>query len=153
MPSGDWICQDCVASKAGKKKRRRRTQAELLIDRAAAAAAASCCGGSSSKADASPHDKAHSEGAHAGGGGADSQNPWALVECQECGSGQGEESIILCDVCDGGYHLECTDPRLKAVPTGEWICKDCSRARKRAQTKKEQDRKYKEFQDRVNKRK
>ena len=50
---------------------------------------------------------------------------------------------------DGGFHLECTEPRLKAIPDGEWICKDCSRARKRAQSKKEQEKQYKLFQERV----
>lgn len=50
-------------------------------------------------------------------------------------------------MCDGGYHLECTG--LEAIPDGEWICKDCSRARKRAQSKREQEKKYKEFQERV----
>jgi hypothetical protein len=52
-------------------------------------------------------------------------------------------------VLDGGFHLECTEPRLKAIPDGEWICKDCSRARKRAQSKKEQEKQYKLFQERV----
>jgi len=57
---------------------------------------------------------------------------------------------VACDVvlADGGFHLECTG--LKVIPDGEWICKDCSRARKRAQSKKEQEKQYKLFQERVN---
>ena len=66
-----------------------------------------------------------------------------------CGSGEGEDRIILCDVCDGGYHFECVDPPLTCIPDGDWICLPCKRARRRAQTKKEQDKKFKAFQDRI----
>jgi len=117
VPAGDWICQDCVASKpGGKKRRRRRTQAEMLLERAAVAAA----GGSSSAAAAAAAGRAalHGKGeaktkmedggvaSAAEGGGlsgegsvGDAQNPWDLVECQECGSAEGEERMILCDMC------------------------------------------------------
>jgi hypothetical protein len=64
-------------------------------------------------------------------GGGSSDNPWALVECQQCGSGDGEDRIILCDACDGGWHFECASPPLTCVPEGEWICHVCRRARKR----------------------
>jgi len=52
-------------------------------------------------------------------------DPWDLVECQKCSSTQDEERMILCDVCDGGYHFYCAEPKLKKVPDGDWICQSC----------------------------
>ena len=50
---------------------------------------------------------------------------WDYVVCEACGSGEGEERIILCDGCDQAFHLECTSPPLKEVPEGEWYCMPC----------------------------
>jgi len=127
VPEGDWICPDC----AGQKKGKRKTEQERR----------------GARAGKMKHEHAHDAAVHAEGHTGDAQNPWDLVECQQCGSTEGEDRMILCDMCDGGYHLECTG--LEAIPDGEWICKDCSRARKRAQSKREQEKKYKEFQERV----
>jgi len=133
VPTGDWICPECAGQKKGKKKN--------ADDRRGRA---SCHG--KMKHDGNDTSASSAENTHAG----DGSNPWDLIECQHCGSAEGEGRMILCDICDGGFHLECTDPQLKDIPDGEWICKDCSRARKRAQSKKEQEKKYKEFQERVN---
>ena len=153
VPEGDWICQECVAQKAGKKRRRRRTQAEMLLERTerASLAAASAAVFSSNKGEGMSSSGSGKDGVVTSKFSAEStnENPWALVECQMCGCGEGEDRIILCDVCDGGYHLECAEPPLDSIPDGEWLCLDCKRARKRAQTQKEQDKKYKAFQDRL----
>ena len=50
-------------------------------------------------------------------------NAWDQIECEKCGSTEGEERMVLCDMCDAGYHIDCLEPKLKAVPEGEWICK------------------------------
>jgi hypothetical protein len=127
VPDGDWICPDCARQKKGTRKteqeRRGARAGKMRLEHAGDAAS-------------------NSEGQTAG-----AQNLWDLVECQHCGSAEGEDRMILCDMCDGGYHLECTG--LEAVPDGEWICKPCSRARQRAQSKREQEKKYKEFQERI----
>ena len=56
------------------------------------------------------------------------QSPWQCVFCKDCckceGSGQ-VESILLCDLCDKGYHMECHDPPLRSKPPGSWVCSDC----------------------------
>ena len=51
-------------------------------------------------------------------------------KCEVCGSDDDPRSILLCDTCDGGYHLYCVRPKLNAVPKGEW---HCTRCRKTAQ--------------------
>eukprot|EP00117_Sycon_ciliatum_P046179 scpid110424/ scgid4350/ PHD and RING finger domain-containing protein 1 len=46
--------------------------------------------------------------------------------CEECGFCDREDVMLLCDTCDGGYHLDCLNPPLAAVPTGSWSCPVCS---------------------------
>ncbi|CAB4061035.1 PHRF1 [Lepeophtheirus salmonis] len=38
--------------------------------------------------------------------------------CERCGSGEQEDSLLLCDGCDLGYHTYCLNPVLNAVPSG-----------------------------------
>lgn len=45
--------------------------------------------------------------------------------CMVCGNGESEESILLCDGCDDGYHTFCLIPPLTSVPKGEWRCPKC----------------------------
>ena len=42
--------------------------------------------------------------------------------CLVCDDG-GE--LLICDGCEGEYHLKCCDPALKAIPEGEWKCDEC----------------------------
>lgn len=37
--------------------------------------------------------------------------------------------MICCDGCPKVYHLECTEPPLKRVPRGKWLCHHCGRSR------------------------
>lgn len=45
--------------------------------------------------------------------------------CMVCGKGDSEESILLCDGCDDGYHTFCLVPALSSIPKGEWRCPKC----------------------------
>lgn len=45
--------------------------------------------------------------------------------CMVCGKGDSEESILLCDGCDDGYHTYCLTPALTSIPKGEWRCPKC----------------------------
>eukprot|EP01050_Picozoa_sp_SAG11_P004410 SAG11_NODE_281_length_11257_cov_45.949633_8_plen_574_part_00 len=56
------------------------------------------------------------------GGGADG----AL--CVVCNSSEDGERMLLCDGCDGGYHLYCCAPKLQAVPDDDWYCATCAKA-------------------------
>lgn len=45
--------------------------------------------------------------------------------CEQCELGDRNDEIILCDVCDDGYHMGCLDPILESVPDYLWICPAC----------------------------
>ena len=48
--------------------------------------------------------------------------------CTSCG-GTGEAArMLLCDVCDEGWHMHCLKPVLTAVPKGQWVCPSCRSA-------------------------
>jgi hypothetical protein len=48
--------------------------------------------------------------------------------CEVCGSPHHTDSdvMLLCDVCDNGWHLKCLQPPLDAVPDGDWLCPRCA---------------------------
>ncbi|GMH08871.1 hypothetical protein Nepgr_010711 [Nepenthes gracilis] len=58
------------------------------------------------------------------------QNSSTDYVCEECGSGGNAAELLLCDKCDGGYHLYCLRPILPAVPKGYWFCPECSNHKK-----------------------
>ena len=45
--------------------------------------------------------------------------------CQLCHSGEDEDSLLLCDGCDKGYHMYCFKPAITALPDGDWYCYEC----------------------------
>ncbi|KAK8800269.1 hypothetical protein WA171_004904 [Blastocystis sp. BT1] len=51
--------------------------------------------------------------------------------CDICGKGENEDSIIICDKCNKGFHLYCLKPILPSVPSGEWFCDACRENQKR----------------------
>ena len=50
------------------------------------------------------------------------ENGSGVDSCAVCGDGG---SLIICDGCEGEYHMECLRPRLKTVPEGHWECDEC----------------------------
>ncbi|XP_042495467.1 probable Histone-lysine N-methyltransferase ATXR5 [Macadamia integrifolia] len=46
--------------------------------------------------------------------------------CEECGSGDRAEVMLLCDKCDKGFHMFCLRPIVVRVPSGPWFCPPCS---------------------------
>jgi hypothetical protein len=42
--------------------------------------------------------------------------------CMVCLGHHSSNDMLLCDGCDGGCHLECSDPSLSVVPAGKWFC-------------------------------
>ena len=49
--------------------------------------------------------------------------------CKMCGIAD-EEQALLCDGCDGTFHLKCL--KRKTIPKGDWFCKECTAERKKA---------------------
>jgi hypothetical protein len=52
--------------------------------------------------------------------------------CRVCFTKQNKNDTILCDLCDGEYHLNCLAPKLSKVPDFEWFCPTCVDAIKEA---------------------
>mmetsp|Transcript_11250 Transcript_11250/g.12372 ORF Transcript_11250/g.12372 Transcript_11250/m.12372 type:complete len:337 (+) Transcript_11250:1-1011(+) len=48
-----------------------------------------------------------------------------MKACEKCGSMENEESMLLCDECDKGYHMYCMSPALDSIPKGDWFCPKC----------------------------
>lgn len=42
--------------------------------------------------------------------------------CAICGEGG---NLLICDGCEGEYHMTCQNPALKEVPEGDWECDEC----------------------------
>ncbi|KAL2347264.1 hypothetical protein Fmac_001264 [Flemingia macrophylla] len=59
--------------------------------------------------------------------------PYAVVErenysdlmCEQCGSGELPDELLLCDKCDRGFHMKCVRPIVVRVPIGSWLCPKC----------------------------
>ncbi|OZC11454.1 hypothetical protein X798_01311 [Onchocerca flexuosa] len=54
------------------------------------------------------------------------------ASCQICRTSENESQLLLCDACDMGYHMYCFrlpnvcfQPRIAAIPDGEWYCPLC----------------------------
>ena len=45
--------------------------------------------------------------------------------CENCGMGDNDAQVLLCESCYNGYHTYCLDPPLKDVPDNDWHCPKC----------------------------
>ncbi|CAG9562281.1 unnamed protein product [Danaus chrysippus] len=45
--------------------------------------------------------------------------------CEICRSMESEETMLLCDGCDLGFHMHCLSPPLLEVPADQWLCPNC----------------------------
>ena len=63
--------------------------------------------------------------------------PSADMACEVCNSPERAESMLLCDGCNTGWHMQCLDPPLKSVPVGEWLCPTCVQLGVRPQAKED----------------
>jgi hypothetical protein len=45
------------------------------------------------------------------------------LQCQRCSNKEPADTMLICDLCDQGYHCECIG--LDSIPAGDWICEDC----------------------------
>jgi hypothetical protein len=48
--------------------------------------------------------------------------------CRVCFTQHGRSSTILCDLCDGEYHISCLSPPLSEIPSFDWYCPTCTEA-------------------------
>ena len=45
--------------------------------------------------------------------------------CQTCLRAHQGDEMLLCDGCNFGYHMQCLDPPIEAIPDGDWFCPVC----------------------------
>ena len=45
--------------------------------------------------------------------------------CVECGSSGDGGRMLLCDLCNAGWHMYCLPEALAIVPEGAWTCPSC----------------------------
>ncbi|XP_046851077.1 histone acetyltransferase KAT6A-like [Xenia sp. Carnegie-2017] len=53
---------------------------------------------------------------------------WQCIDCKACVMCQDSgdpSSLLFCDACDKGYHMQCHTPKLQSMPTGKWACFNC----------------------------
>ena len=48
--------------------------------------------------------------------------------CQICKSPGRQATMLLCDYCLEGYHMNCLEPAVKEVPPGVWLCPSCTKS-------------------------
>ncbi|KAK6125606.1 hypothetical protein DH2020_040650 [Rehmannia glutinosa] len=51
---------------------------------------------------------------------------YSRMACEQCGSGERDDELLLCDRCDRGYHMLCVRPIVARIPIGPWFCPACS---------------------------
>ncbi|TKW21972.1 hypothetical protein SEVIR_4G157100v4 [Setaria viridis] len=56
-----------------------------------------------------------------------------LFECVRCGSMEDPSKMLICDCCEGAFHLSCCDPRVKKIPEEEWYCLVCKKKKPKRQ--------------------
>lgn len=45
--------------------------------------------------------------------------------CEICHKNENEDSLLLCDGCNRGFHTYCLNPPLSSVPKTDWFCLQC----------------------------
>ncbi|KAK3247605.1 hypothetical protein CYMTET_42904 [Cymbomonas tetramitiformis] len=54
-----------------------------------------------------------------------SQAPSNRLQWSLCGSAALGDKMLLCDICDKGFHIHCLRPVLPDIPKGCWFCGTC----------------------------
>ena len=47
--------------------------------------------------------------------------------CEVCNFPDAEATMLICDGCSRGWHLQCITPPMTEMPKGAWICPNCRR--------------------------
>lgn len=55
------------------------------------------------------------------------------MPCEICATNydNDDDTLLLCDSCNLGYHIDCLSPKLEQVPQGDWFCPSCVEANKK----------------------
>ncbi|KAG0515477.1 hypothetical protein BDA96_10G282200 [Sorghum bicolor] len=70
-----------------------------------------------------------------------------LFECMKCGLMEDPSKMLICDCCEGAFHLLCCNPRVKKIPEEEWYCLACKKKKPKRQRGKLTNPKVKSSKD------
>ena len=63
--------------------------------------------------------------ARMGGGEYLGELAYNRMACEICKIANDDENMILCDRCNGGFHIYCLKPSLPSIPCDDWYCSQC----------------------------
>ncbi|KMT19647.1 hypothetical protein BVRB_1g010340 [Beta vulgaris subsp. vulgaris] len=49
-----------------------------------------------------------------------------LCTCRQCGERSDGGDCLVCDSCEGLFHISCIEPAVKEIPHKSWYCANCS---------------------------
>lgn len=70
--------------------------------------------------------------------------------CRVCFFKSDKLNTVLCDICDGEYHLDCLVPPLEEVPKDDWFCPTCVYAVEKAMSDKKKKSKSESISSKFN---
>ncbi|XP_068643374.1 uncharacterized protein [Aristolochia californica] len=59
--------------------------------------------------------------------GVDGEKSSRFKSCKACGSEDSRLNMLICDLCEGAFHLRCCTPRVRKITFDEWYCRPCSK--------------------------
>ncbi|CAG2101319.1 unnamed protein product [Medioppia subpectinata] len=57
-----------------------------------------------------------------------SRSPWQCMDCKTCDichDSKDAANMLVCDLCDKGFHMNCHIPVVQLKPIGKWECNEC----------------------------
>jgi hypothetical protein len=54
------------------------------------------------------------------------ESKYESLKCVQCHRGDREELLMICDMCESGWHTDCLTNPLDEVPSGQFICDNCN---------------------------
>lgn len=48
-----------------------------------------------------------------------------IVICENCGRSDRRTRMLVCSLCDSGFHMNCVTPAVSGEPDGRWACPEC----------------------------
>ena len=74
------------------------------------------------------------------------QYAWECMECKKCSvcsTPHDDDKMMFCDRCDRGFHTYCVN--VDQVPSGAWLCKNCTICNEQTAAANEDEKIIKEF--------
>ncbi|GER37230.1 RING/FYVE/PHD zinc finger superfamily protein, partial [Striga asiatica] len=50
---------------------------------------------------------------------------YCLRPCRVCNRVKSTQHMLICDNCEGAFHVSCCNPHITVLPAGEWLCSSC----------------------------